>query len=115
MVNHAPWLDHDPGNQLLQCFEFHDKHGRNRRKERICFDHELVRDQNKCVLSAMRPCCHENSKHWASISRKSILGLRLILYDYYSIRMVIMDPPVPGPFKGPGTGRSQITISLKPT
>ena len=35
-------------NQLLQCFEFHDKHGRNRRKERICFDHELVRDQNKC-------------------------------------------------------------------
>ena len=37
-------------NQLLQCFEFHDKHGRNRRKERICFDHELVRDQNKAVL-----------------------------------------------------------------
>ena len=36
-----------PENQLLQCFEFHDKHGRNRRKERICFDHELVRDQNK--------------------------------------------------------------------
>ena len=46
MVNHAPWLDHDPRNQLLQCFEFHDKHGRNRRKERICFDHELVRDQS---------------------------------------------------------------------
>ena len=39
-----------PPNQLLQCFEFHDKHGRNRRKERICFDHELVRDQSKCVL-----------------------------------------------------------------
>ena len=39
-------------NQLLQCFEFHDKHGRNRRKERICFDHELVRDQSKSVLSA---------------------------------------------------------------
>ena len=35
---------------MLQCFEFHDKHGRNRRKERICFDHEQVRDQNKCVL-----------------------------------------------------------------
>ena len=35
---------------MLQCFEFHDKHGRNRRKERICFDHEQVRDQGKCVL-----------------------------------------------------------------
>ena len=33
--------------------EFHDKHGRNRRKERICFDHEQVRDQNKCVLAAI--------------------------------------------------------------
>ena len=32
---------------IAQCFEFHDKHGRNRRKERICFDHELVRDQSK--------------------------------------------------------------------
>ena len=54
VVNHAPWLDHDPRNQLLQCFEFHDKHGRNRRKERICFDHELVRDQNKCVCIKSR-------------------------------------------------------------
>ena len=44
---------------MLQCFEFHDKHGRNRRKERICFDHEQVRDQNKCVLRRLRPCCHE--------------------------------------------------------
>ena len=49
-TTHRGW--HDPRNQLLQCFEFHDKHGRNRRKERICFDHELVRDQNKCVLFA---------------------------------------------------------------
>ena len=41
-------------------FEFHDKHGRNRRKERICFDHEQVRDQNKCVLcgDCVR-ACHE--------------------------------------------------------
>ena len=52
VVNHAPWLDHDHENQLLQCFEFHDKHGRNRRKERICFDHELVRDQNKYAAIA---------------------------------------------------------------
>ena len=44
---------------MLQCFEFHDKHGRNRRKERICFDHEQVRDQNKCVLTA---AASENSK-----------------------------------------------------
>ena len=50
VVNHAPWLDHDPENQLLQCFEFHDKHGRNRRKERICFDHELVRDQIRLIV-----------------------------------------------------------------
>ena len=48
--------------QLLQCFEFHDKHGRNRRKERICFDHELVRDQNK-----------SNGNY------QYILGLRLIV------------------------------------
>ena len=50
-----------PANQLLQCFEFHDKHGRNRRKERICFDHEQVRDQNKCVLcgDCVR-ACHES-------------------------------------------------------
>ena len=33
---------------------------RNRRKERICFDHEQVRDQNKCVLcgDCVR-ACHE--------------------------------------------------------
>ena len=46
-------------NQLLQCFEFHDKHGRNRRKERICFDHELVRDQNKCVNCGDPSVYHE--------------------------------------------------------
>ena len=32
----------------------------HRRKERICFDHEQVRDQNKCVLcgDCVR-ACHE--------------------------------------------------------
>ena len=69
-------------NQLLQCFEFHDKHGRNRRKERICFDHELVRDQNKCVLcgDCVR-ACHEIQSIGAIDFRvkKSILGLRLIV------------------------------------
>ena len=34
------------------------------------------------------------------------------LYDYYSIRIVIMDPPVLG---SRAPDRSQITISLKPT
>ena len=53
-TTHRGWTT-TPENQLLQCFEFHDKHGRNRRKERICFDHELVRDQNKCA----NPCYHE--------------------------------------------------------
>ena len=76
MVNHAPWLDHDPENQLLQCFEFHDKHGRNRRKERICFDHELVRDQNKCVLCGSDAIMKIQSIGGAF---KSILGLRLIV------------------------------------
>ena len=43
--------------RIAQCFEFHDT---DRRKERICFDHELVRDQNKCVLcgDCVR-ACHE--------------------------------------------------------
>ena len=66
-----------PRNQLLQCFEFHDKHGRNRRKERICFDHELVRDQNKCVLCG--DACHEIQSIGAIDSRKNLLGLRLIV------------------------------------
>ena len=52
-------VDQFPRNQLLQCFEFHDKHGRNRRKERICFDHELVRDQtNFAAIDCVR-ACHE--------------------------------------------------------
>ena len=54
-------------NQLLQCFEFHDKHGRNRRKERICFDHELVRDQNKCVLCDPS-CCQIQSVIFVNLS-----------------------------------------------
>ena len=55
-----------PENQLLQCFEFHDKHGRNRRKERICFDHELVRDQNKSLTARYVPS--SNSKRRLIIS-----------------------------------------------
>ena len=51
---------------MLQCFEFHDKHGRNRRKERICFDHEQVRDQNKCVL---RRLIRAGIQAWAIVSR----------------------------------------------
>ena len=62
---HRGWTT--PQNQLLQCFEFHDKHGRNRRKERICFDHELVRDQNKCVLYGVRPCVMK-FKHWSDFA-----------------------------------------------
>ena len=77
MVNHAPWLDR-PENQLLQCFEFHDKHGRNRRKERICFDHELVRDQNKCVLYG--DCPIMKFKAWAIISQKIYPGLKAYCY-----------------------------------
>ena len=36
--------------------------------------------------------------------QKSYVGLRLI---------VIWDPPVPGPLKGPGTGGSMITILIE--
>ena len=43
-----------------------------RREERICFDHELVRDQNKCVLcgDCVR-ACHEIQSIGAIDSRKN--------------------------------------------
>ena len=97
-TTHRGWTT-TPENQLLQCFEFHDKHGRNRRKkERICFDHELVRDQtNACgwyIRAVMK---------MRLFRAKSYPGLKALLYDYYSIRIVIMDPPVRG-LQGPRDG-----------
>ena len=102
-------MDHDPRNQLLQCFEFHDKHGRNRRKERICFDHELVRDQNKCVLYGDYHVM--KFKALEQLFRVKIYPVRkALLYDYYSIR--ILSGPACGPFKGPGT-RMSMDISVQ--
>ena len=52
--NHAPWLTTTRENNWL------DHDDTERRRKRICFDHELVRDQNKCVLcgDCVR-ACHE--------------------------------------------------------
>ena len=49
-------------------------------KERICLDHELVRDQNKCVLcgDCVR-ACHEIQSIGAIDYRKNLSGLRLIV------------------------------------
>ena len=84
-------------------------------QRRICLDHELVRDQNKCVLcgDCVR-ACHEIQSIEQLISRGRISQQGALLYDYSFFRIVIMGPACPGPW-GPGTGGSQITISLKPT
>ena len=69
----------------------------DRRKERICFDHEQVRDQNKCVLcgDCVR-ACHEIQSIGAIDFVKIVVQPRCVVdHDYYSIRIVIMDPPCP--------------------
>ena len=74
VVHHAPWLDHDPKINCSNALNFMTSTDAIAAKERICFDHELVRDQNNafnytsCII-----------KIQAIISRKSILGLRLIV------------------------------------
>ena len=66
---------------IAQCFEFHDSTDAIA-AERICFDHELVRDQNKCVLcgDCVR-ACHEIQSIGAIDFRVKIFypGLRLIV------------------------------------
>ena len=64
---------------IAQCFEFHDEHGRNRRKERICFDHELVRDQTNAFFAAIASVLVMKFKALEQlISRKNLFCLRVI-------------------------------------
>ena len=59
MVQPRTVVDDDSAKQLPNALNFMTAR-MHRRKERICFDHELVRDQNKCVLcgDCVR-ACHE--------------------------------------------------------
>ena len=75
MVQPRTVVDHDP-KKLLNALNFMTSTDANRRKERICFDHELVRDQNKCVLcgDCVR-ACHEIQ----SIGAIDFVNLSLLL------------------------------------
>ena len=58
-------------------------------QERICFDHEQVRDQNKCVLRRrLRPCLSWNSKHWSNWFRGVVINHGAWL-DHESLLLIL--------------------------
>ena len=48
--NHAPWLDHDHEINCSNALNFMTSTDAIAAKERICFDHELVRDQTNAFF-----------------------------------------------------------------
>ena len=98
MVQPRTVVDHDPRNN--RELEFHDKRGC--RKAFVLITNLFVIKTNAFFAAIASVLVMKFKALEQLICVKILFGLKaLLLYDYYSIRIVIMDPPVLGPLQGP--------------